>query len=332
MSDQSRRDGFLWQPRRPCSLRWIASSPSAAITSAPRKRDRCRCSARAPACVEDIHLARCQQRGQARNAQLGARTDRPVHFRSSAHALSATLRADRQLFLGPIGRSPARRESPRGGSRSPRCRPYTTKTGKPMGFVTIEDIQGNIELVLFPRTWQRHTSCLTVGQIMIVEGKVDTGSTPPKILVDEIRTEIKILESLNSPPKRTLRLFDQFRATLRLRLRSVRTILRSQSLLPCLQQLSRLGRTSRRKSRFPQSRASRRRCGKLRKSLLPIWSIPDLTICRPRRITSPMNGTRNGSRPSRKPPSRRARNQKLIVSLSLSRAHGGNRGSGGQAE
>ena len=32
-------------------------------------------------------------------------------------------------------------------------RPYTTKQGKPMGFVTLEDIQGNIELVLFPRTW-----------------------------------------------------------------------------------------------------------------------------------------------------------------------------------
>ena len=34
-------------------------------------------------------------------------------------------------------------------------RPYTTKTGKPMGFVTIEDIQGNIELVLFPKTWTK---------------------------------------------------------------------------------------------------------------------------------------------------------------------------------
>ena len=35
-------------------------------------------------------------------------------------------------------------------------RPYTTKTGKPMGFVTVEDIQGNIELVLFPKTWEKY--------------------------------------------------------------------------------------------------------------------------------------------------------------------------------
>ena len=73
-------------------------------------------------------------------------------------------------------------------------RPYTTKTNKPMGFVTMEDVQGNIELVLFPRTWEKTREMLTVGQIIIVEGKVDTGSTPPKILVDTVRTEIKILE------------------------------------------------------------------------------------------------------------------------------------------
>lgn len=77
-------------------------------------------------------------------------------------------------------------------------RPYTTKTNKPMGFVSIEDVQGNIELVLFPRTWAQYKEQMTIGQIIIVEGKADTGSTPPKILVDAIRTEIKILEPLES--------------------------------------------------------------------------------------------------------------------------------------
>ena len=80
-------------------------------------------------------------------------------------------------------------------------RPYMTKTNKPMGFVTMEDVQGNIELVLFPKTWQKTHEILKVGQIIIVEGKADTGSTPPKILVDEIRTEIKILEPLSALPK-----------------------------------------------------------------------------------------------------------------------------------
>lgn len=78
-------------------------------------------------------------------------------------------------------------------------RPYTTKTGKPMGFVTMEDIQGSIELVLFPKTWERFRDSMTIGQIIIVEGKVDQSNPPPKILVDTIRTEIKMTTAADDP-------------------------------------------------------------------------------------------------------------------------------------
>jgi DNA polymerase-3 subunit alpha len=85
-------------------------------------------------------------------------------------------------------------------------RPYTTKTGKAMGFVTIEDIQGTIELVLFPKTWTKFNDKMVVGQIIIVEGKVDNANPPAKILVDEIKTEIKVTSAAvdeivdNAPP------------------------------------------------------------------------------------------------------------------------------------
>jgi len=74
-------------------------------------------------------------------------------------------------------------------------RPYTTKAGKPMGFVTIEDIQGSIELLLFTRTWEQYRDQLAADQIIIVEGKVDQTNTPPKILVDTIKTEINVIEA-----------------------------------------------------------------------------------------------------------------------------------------
>jgi DNA polymerase-3 subunit alpha len=80
-------------------------------------------------------------------------------------------------------------------------RPYTTKTGKGMGFVTIEDIQGNIELVLFPKTWDKFRDVLSVGQIIIVEGKVDMANLPPKILVDIIKTEIKVTSAADEIPE-----------------------------------------------------------------------------------------------------------------------------------
>jgi DNA polymerase-3 subunit alpha len=76
-------------------------------------------------------------------------------------------------------------------------RPYSTKAGKPMGFVTLEDIQGNIELVLFPRTWAQCQPILEHGKIVLVEGKVDAQSSPPKILVDAIKTDFKMLVSLD---------------------------------------------------------------------------------------------------------------------------------------
>jgi DNA polymerase-3 subunit alpha len=82
-------------------------------------------------------------------------------------------------------------------------RPYTTKNGKPMGFVAIEDIQGAIELVLFPKTWTQCLPLLEVGKIILVEGKVDAQSTPPKILVDGIKTEFKYLVSADELARET---------------------------------------------------------------------------------------------------------------------------------
>ena len=74
-------------------------------------------------------------------------------------------------------------------------RPYQTKTGKPMGFVTLDDMHGVIELVVFPRTWQQYRELCEEGNIVIIEGKADTNSTPPKILVDRIRTDFDLVVS-----------------------------------------------------------------------------------------------------------------------------------------
>jgi DNA polymerase-3 subunit alpha len=81
-------------------------------------------------------------------------------------------------------------------------RPYQTKSGKMMGFVTMEDIQGNIDLVLFPRTWEKFETTLKPGDIIIAEGKVDAANTPPKILVDNIRFDIRefLSEEAAIPP------------------------------------------------------------------------------------------------------------------------------------
>jgi len=77
-----------------------------------------------------------------------------------------------------------------------RLRPHQTKTGKAMAFVTLEDLQGNIELVVFPKTWERYNELLDFDHIVLVEGKVDLGGAEPKVLVDSVTTEFKLLDPI----------------------------------------------------------------------------------------------------------------------------------------
>ncbi len=79
-----------------------------------------------------------------------------------------------------------------------RVRPHQTKTGKSMGFVTLEDLQGNIELVVFPRTWDQYWEVFEVDSVVLVDGKVDAQGGDPKVLVDSVTTDLKTIVS--SPP------------------------------------------------------------------------------------------------------------------------------------
>jgi DNA polymerase-3 subunit alpha len=79
-------------------------------------------------------------------------------------------------------------------------RPHQTKTGKMMAWVNLEDLTGTIELVLFPRTWEKFQFLLEVGGVILVEGKVDAQSSPSKVLVDNIKTEITIVTAAEPAP------------------------------------------------------------------------------------------------------------------------------------
>jgi DNA polymerase-3 subunit alpha len=67
-----------------------------------------------------------------------------------------------------------------------RFRVHTTKTGKTMGFVTLEDIQGNLELVVFPNTWKKYSKLVEMDRVLLIQGQVDTENNEPKVLVDKM--------------------------------------------------------------------------------------------------------------------------------------------------
>jgi DNA polymerase-3 subunit alpha len=72
------------------------------------------------------------------------------------------------------------------GGEVTHVRPYLTKTGKSMAFVTLEDLQGSIELVVFSRRWDRVSAWIQPGQIVVTSGKVDNERGDPKILAEDL--------------------------------------------------------------------------------------------------------------------------------------------------
>jgi DNA polymerase-3 subunit alpha len=77
-------------------------------------------------------------------------------------------------------------------------RPHQTKTGRAMAFAKIEDIQGTIDLVIFPNIWKRVSKLIEYDRIVLVEGRVDAESAEAKILVDKVTTDFNLTSPLPS--------------------------------------------------------------------------------------------------------------------------------------
>lgn len=70
-----------------------------------------------------------------------------------------------------------------------RIRPHITKKGTQMAFVGLEDMQGGVDLVIFPKVWQKYQDLVQYDKVVIVDGRVDTQRGEPKVLVQTISTE-----------------------------------------------------------------------------------------------------------------------------------------------
>ncbi len=127
----------------------------------------------------------------------------------SDHPLSPVINELTQAvthFSGQLAEA-SQNEKVRVAGMVTRIRPHQTKTGKSMAFVTIEDLQGVIELVVFPRTWDQYSSIIDFDKIILVDGRVDAAGAEPKVLVDTVTTEFKITPPLqnNGPFQKTSR-------------------------------------------------------------------------------------------------------------------------------
>jgi DNA polymerase-3 subunit alpha len=73
-----------------------------------------------------------------------------------------------------------------------------TKTKSQMAVLMLEDLHGTIEAVVFPRVYERSPELWREDAILVVEGRVDTRSDRPQLVVDRA-------EEWTAPPKGAVR-------------------------------------------------------------------------------------------------------------------------------
>jgi DNA polymerase-3 subunit alpha len=73
-------------------------------------------------------------------------------------------------------------------------RQITTKKGDLMLFVQLEDLQGSIEVTVFPRIYERTKDVWAMDRIVLVKGKVDVRNDRPQIICDAA-AEYKVEEA-----------------------------------------------------------------------------------------------------------------------------------------
>ncbi len=71
-----------------------------------------------------------------------------------------------------------------------RVRPTLTKKGAPMAFAQIEDLQGTVEVVIFPGVWAQTKELWELESILVVRGRVSLRGREPSIIVNSVTDEI----------------------------------------------------------------------------------------------------------------------------------------------
>ena len=98
-------------------------------------------------------------------------------------------------------------------------RRITTKGGDPMAFLLLEDMTGQVEVVVFPRTYGRVAAALEgVSPVVLVTGKLQLRDDEPKVIAEEIRalTQQSSTKVYLRVPENDSRLLGRLRAALQL--------------------------------------------------------------------------------------------------------------------
>ena len=104
---------------------------------------------------------------------------------AGARTLDAPGAADATVFVGGIISGYRQRK---------------TRQGAPMAVFTLEDRTGSVEVVVFPKTYERCGGVLDADRLVVVSGRLDRGEEVPRLMAEDVRP----IESLRGAVGRTL--------------------------------------------------------------------------------------------------------------------------------
>jgi len=79
-------------------------------------------------------------------------------------------------------------------------RPHITAKGDPMAFAQIEDLQGTLEVVVFPRIWEQTRELWQPERVLILRGKISFRKREPSLIVDSATNEVLSTRPREVPP------------------------------------------------------------------------------------------------------------------------------------
>ncbi len=73
-------------------------------------------------------------------------------------------------------------------------RTLNTKKGQAMAFVTLEDLDGKIDLVMFPKVWAAHREMVQVNQILVARGTVQAEGESLSIIANSVQNKLTVAQ------------------------------------------------------------------------------------------------------------------------------------------
>jgi DNA polymerase-3 subunit alpha len=79
-------------------------------------------------------------------------------------------------------------------------RRHVTKNGKSMAFAGLEDLYGQIEVVIWPSTWDETQDLWQPNRMLLLGGKIDAQRGEPKLLCDSATTNFDVYQAVQAAP------------------------------------------------------------------------------------------------------------------------------------